>query len=52
MKKCKQTYDKYFETNYNNIKNTWKRLKSLTSLKPVASRVPAVLFLNNVDTMK
>ena len=36
MKKSKQAYyDKYFERNWNNIKNTWKGIKSLISLKSV-----------------
>ena len=36
MKKSKQVYyDKYFERNWNNIKNTWKGIKSLISLKTV-----------------
>ena len=30
MKKGKQVfYDKYFERNWNNIKNTWKRINPL-----------------------
>ena len=34
MKKSKQAYcDKYFERNWNNIKNTWEGIKSLISLK-------------------
>ena len=34
MKKSKQAYyDKYFESNWNNIKKTWKGIKSLISLK-------------------
>ena len=34
MKKSKQAYfDKHFETNWNNIVNTWKGIKSLISLK-------------------
>ena len=33
MKKSKQAYcNKYFKINWNNIKNTWKRIKSLISL--------------------
>ena len=36
--------------NWNNIKNTWKGIKSLTSIKPVASIVPNVLSLDNGDT--
>ena len=43
MKKGKQAYyDKYFERNWNNIKNTWKGVKSLISLKTAASNVPTV----------
>ena len=50
MKKIKQAYyDKYFERNRNNIKNTWKGIKSLISLKTVASSVPTVLSLDNGD---
>ena len=34
MKKSKQAYyDKYFERNWNNIRNTWTGVESLTSLK-------------------
>ena len=47
MKKSKQAYDKYFERNWKNIKNTWKGIKSLISLKTVASHVPTVLSLDN-----
>ena len=52
MKKRKQAYyDKYFERNWNNTKNTWKGIKSFISLKTVASNVPAVLSLHNGDTI-
>ena len=52
MKKSKQAYyNKYFERNWNNIKNTWKGIKSLISLKTVASNVPTVLSLDNGDTI-
>ena len=52
MKKSKQAYyDEYFERNCNNIKYTWKGIKSLISLKNLASRVPTVLSLNNGDTI-
>ena len=52
MKKSKQAYyDKYFERNWNNIRNTWKGIKSLISLKTVASSVPTVLSLDNGDTI-
>ena len=52
MKKSKQAYfDKYFERNWDNIKNTWKRIKSLISPKTVASHIPTVLSLDNGDTI-
>ena len=51
-KKSKQAYyDKYFERNWNNIKNTWKGIKSLISLKTVASSVPTIVSLDNGDTI-
>ena len=51
-KKSKQAhYHKYFKRNWNNIKNTWKEIKSLISLKTEASCVPTVLSLNNSDTI-
>ena len=52
MKKSKQVYyDKYYERNWNNIKNTWKEIKSLVSLKTVAFSVPTLLSLDNGDTI-
>ena len=52
MKKSKQVYyDKYFERNWNNIKNTRKGIKSLIFLKTVASHVPTVLPLDNTDNI-
>ena len=52
VKKSKQAYyEKYFERSQNNIKNTWKGIKSLISLKTVASCVPTILSLNNGDTI-
>ena len=52
MEKSKQSYyDKYFERNWNNIKNTWKGIKSLISLKTVASSALTVLSLDNGDTI-
>ena len=35
----------------NNIKNTWKGIKPLISLKSVASSVPTILSLDNGDTI-
>ena len=50
MKKGKQAYyDKYFEKNWNNIKDTWKGIKSHISLKTKASSVPTVLSRENGD---
>ena len=43
-------YKKY-EINWNNIKNTWKGIKSLISQKTVAFSVPTVLSLDNGDTI-
>ena len=52
MKKSKQAYyDRYFEKKWKNIKNTWKGIKSLISLKTVASSIPTVLSLDNGDTI-
>ena len=52
MKKSKQAYyDRYFEKNWKNIKNTWKGIKSLISLKTVVSSIPTVLSLDNGDTI-
>ena len=52
MRRSKQAYfDKYFEANWSNIKNTWKGIKSPITLKFVASNVPTVLSLDNGDTI-
>ena len=52
MKKSKHSYyHKYFERNWNNVKNTWKGIKSLFSQKTVAPSVPTVLSLDNGDTI-
>ena len=49
MKKSKQTY-KYFETNWSNIKNTLKGIRSLISPKTVASSAPTVLSFDIGNT--
>ena len=52
MKESKQAYyDKYFERNWKNIKNTWKEIKCLISLKTVTSHVPTVLSIDNGYTI-
>ena len=48
MKKSKQNYfTKYFESNIKNLKNTWKGIKSIISLKSSASSSPNLLNFNN-----
>ena len=48
MKQSKQAYYvKYFERNWNNVKNTWKGITYLISLRIVASHAPTVLSLDN-----
>ena len=50
MKKSKQAYyDKYFETNWNDIKDIWKGINFLIFLKTVTSNVTTVLSLDNGD---
>ena len=50
IKRSKQAcYDKYFETNLNNITNIWKGIRSPVPLKTVVSSVPTVFFLDNGD---
>ena len=52
MKESKQAYyDKYFERNWKNTKNTWKEIKCLISLKTVTSHVPTVLSIYNGYTI-
>ena len=52
MKKINQAYyDKYLGRNWNNIKNTWKKIKSFISLKTASSHVPTILSLDNRDTI-
>ena len=52
MKKSKQAYyDRYFERNWNNVKNMWKGIKSLISVKTVSSSIPTVLSLDSGDTI-
>ena len=47
MKENKQAcYNNYFETDCNYIKDVWKRITSLISLKTVAFSVPTALSLD------
>ena len=40
-------YNHYFDTNWNNIKNTWKGIKSILSIKPYQSDIPKTLNAND-----
>ena len=51
LKKSKQACYKYFERHWNNIKNIWKGIKYLISLKTVASSEYIVFSLDNGDTI-
>ena len=52
MKKSKQAYyDRYFERNGNNIKSTQKGIKSLISVKTVASSIAIILSFDNGNTI-
>ena len=48
LKRNKHSYfSKFFESNWNNIKNTWKGIKSLITLKDISTTVPRALIHNN-----
>ena len=52
MTKSKQaSYNKYFERSWHNIKNKWKGIQSVISLKDVASNLPPVLSFDNGDAI-
>ena len=40
-------YNPYFDINWNNIKNTWKEIKSILSIKPNPSDIPKILNTND-----
>ena len=47
MKQSKQIYyTKYFENNWNNIKNTWKGIKTIISIKNITTTVPHSIEFN------
>ena len=47
LKKAKQNYyNQYFEANMNNIKNTWKGVKSILTIKNTSSNFPKCLSSN------
>ena len=48
MKRRKASYyNHYFDINWNNIKNTWKGIKSILSIKPNPSDIPKILNTND-----
>ena len=48
MKRSKQNYySKYFESNLTIIKNTWKGIKSIISMKRSSSITPTLLTFQN-----
>ena len=48
MKRSKTNYyNHYFDTNWNNIKNTWKGMKSTLSIKLNPSYTPKILDTND-----
>ena len=50
MKQSKQIcYTKYFENNWNNIKNAWKRIKTVISIKNITTTVPHSVEDYSVD---
>ena len=48
MKESKQIYyAKYFESNWNNIRNTWKRSKTIISIKNITTTISHSIEFNN-----
>ena len=48
LKESKQIfYTKYFESNWSNIRNTWKRIKTITSIKNITTVIPHSTEFNN-----
>ena len=43
-------YNHYFDINWNNIKSTWKRIKSILSINPNPSDIPKILNANDSTT--
>ena len=43
----KNYYSEYFNTNINNIKNTWKGIKEIINIKPSQKHQPTSLNINN-----
>ena len=51
MKRSKTNYcNHYFDINWSNIKNTWRGIKSILSIKPNPSDIPEILNTNDSTT--
>ena len=51
MKRSKANYyNHYFDINWSNIKNTWRGIKSILSIKPNPSDIPEILNTNDSTT--
>ena len=52
IKQSKHKYfNKYFEDNWNNMKNTWKGIKNIITLNNLSSDAPRTLSVNDVTIM-
>ena len=47
LKESKNYCDNYFKDKINNIKNTWKRIKSMTSLQNTINESPKIISLGD-----
>ena len=51
MKKSKMNYyNHYFKNNWDNIKNTWKGIKSILNINNTQSNIPKILVSNNTTS--
>ena len=51
MKKSKMNYyNHYFKNNWDNIKNTWKGIKSILNINNTHSNIPKILVSNNTTS--
>ena len=51
MKRSKANYyNHYFDINWSNIKNTWRGIKSILSIKPNPSDIPEIFNTNDSTT--
>ena len=52
LKESKQIYyTKYFESNWNNIRNTWKGITTIISIKNITTSIPHSIEFNNRTIM-